>query len=1160
MGDKKETIEIELAKKKEKIDYIYHIGDIHIRMLKRHEEYNYVFNKLYKYLREEKKNNKKVNKKGIIYIAGDILHVSKDLSPECIKVTTDFLKELSKIMPLIAIPGNHDDNGKQRMNGLEPMFNVLEGSEAYLLDKRGTYHYGNITFGVTSVLEGNKIFKPDEVKNRREHVIGLYHGIINGVIAESGIELKEKVNIKDFVGYNLTLLGDIHKFQYVNKSKTIAYSGSLICQKYNEELRNHGVIKWDLETYTGEIHEIKNKYSPMTLVVKDGEYDETIKIPKCADIRMLIENTSIKRAKEIEEELLEENGRKIYITEKNDKLQKARDEIGEINTTKASIVDEIKKYFKNHKEDFNKETRKAILKFHEKTMKKVTVKEEITENSEFKIEYIYFSNMMAYGEKNFVDFRNNTKKIMGIIADNQMGKSSIIKTLIFGLFGKFIDSNSIGDIINHDKNTCFTVVKLKINSEDYYIIRGLERIKNKNPLKEIILIHVDKDGKETVMGKNKEEVKKKIKKYVGNVEDFVKIYASTQDNTDSFLKLTGEKKKKLITGSIGLDIYPVMEKEVNKKSSEVNAQKKIYNNIVNHSDLKKNKKEKKKLKKEINKMEIKINEFEGRIEELKNEITDNRNKIDGKIIKYEKNEVTELKNNKKSIKEEILDKKNNLDKIKKEIKKIDKKISIKVPKMDNYEEIKENILIIEKYMKSEKELRKLNNNSEKEKEEEYCDMKKQETKNIKIQKKIDKNDNKKYNLQKEIKSMEEKINKLDEHEYDPECKYCTNNEFVKDAIKAKDNIDRKKGKFNKIKKRLKKYNKKFIEVDKSKFLKLENEINENVFNKKRIEKELNENKKILEKIVDTNNKNKMKKKYEKIIKQKNNIEKYKKYGAKKTESETKKLVLKNKINNLENNLRDIKIKLKIYKKSKKYAKIYNNIEKNEEKNKELESEKNELIEEINNKKQMRGILKEKIVQQKNKVEEQDKIVRKMDIIKKYKLMIGKSGIPLEIFNKFMPIVEQGMNEILQLIECDFTVKITNEDKNPEIWIKKKNKKKKLCKSICGFEKSVIDICFRVSMSNILNVPKANIMIFDETLKSFDQENKQNLKNLMDYLKSKFDNIILVSHESDIKQGAMDLSLNIEKKDGFSKVKKGKIPKIAKKMTKKYLSANLLRKL
>ena len=60
-----------------KLKYIHHISDIQIRNLKRHKEYEEVFEGLYKEVRKNKDN-------AVAYIGGDIAHSKTDMSPELI--------------------------------------------------------------------------------------------------------------------------------------------------------------------------------------------------------------------------------------------------------------------------------------------------------------------------------------------------------------------------------------------------------------------------------------------------------------------------------------------------------------------------------------------------------------------------------------------------------------------------------------------------------------------------------------------------------------------------------------------------------------------------------------------------------------------------------------------------------------------------------------------------------------------------------------------------------------------------------------------------------------------------------------------------------------------------------------------------------------------
>ena len=75
-----------------------------------------------------------------------------------------------------------------------------------------------------------------------------------------------------------------------------------------------------------------------------------------------------------------------------------------------------------------------------------------------------------------------------------------------------------------------------------------------------------------------------------------------------------------------------------------------------------------------------------------------------------------------------------------------------------------------------------------EKYDEYKSWKQKETEK---QKEID-------TLKLVIKNKVEKLKKLEEHKYDPNCTYCVNNIFVKDAIKTKEDLELDKQKATKI--------------------------------------------------------------------------------------------------------------------------------------------------------------------------------------------------------------------------------------------------------------------------------------------------------------------------------------------------------------------------
>ena len=68
----------------DRIEKIYHVADIHIRNLKRHQEYKTVFERTVEAIK------KTVGPNDIIFLGGDIVHAKTDMTPELILVSYQF--------------------------------------------------------------------------------------------------------------------------------------------------------------------------------------------------------------------------------------------------------------------------------------------------------------------------------------------------------------------------------------------------------------------------------------------------------------------------------------------------------------------------------------------------------------------------------------------------------------------------------------------------------------------------------------------------------------------------------------------------------------------------------------------------------------------------------------------------------------------------------------------------------------------------------------------------------------------------------------------------------------------------------------------------------------------------------------------------------------
>ena len=134
-----------------KLKYIHHISDIQIRNLKRHREYEEVFNGLYEEVKKYPNN-------AVAYIGGDIAHSKTDMSPELIDQLSRLFKNLADICPTILIAGNHDCNlnNLNRLDCLTPIVDNLNHPNLHYLKRTGVYKCADTSFVVWDVWDKEK--------------------------------------------------------------------------------------------------------------------------------------------------------------------------------------------------------------------------------------------------------------------------------------------------------------------------------------------------------------------------------------------------------------------------------------------------------------------------------------------------------------------------------------------------------------------------------------------------------------------------------------------------------------------------------------------------------------------------------------------------------------------------------------------------------------------------------------------------------------------------------------------------------------------------------------------------------------------------------------------------------------------------------------------
>lgn len=194
----------------DKVTKIYHLADIHIRLFKRKQEYQNVFQNLYKEIEKEKTDS------SIIVVAGDIFHSKCEMTPESVQLASEFFKNLANILPTIITAGNHDANlnNISRLDAITPIVNMLDNKNLFYLKDTGLYQIGDTVFSVMSVFDKITNYITADTIQSDLHKIAIFHGPIYNSVTDSKWKVtSEKIQTNLFDGYDIVLLGDIHKYQ-----------------------------------------------------------------------------------------------------------------------------------------------------------------------------------------------------------------------------------------------------------------------------------------------------------------------------------------------------------------------------------------------------------------------------------------------------------------------------------------------------------------------------------------------------------------------------------------------------------------------------------------------------------------------------------------------------------------------------------------------------------------------------------------------------------------------------------------------------------------------------------------------------------------------------------------------------------------------------------
>ncbi len=1060
-----------------KIKKIAHLADIHIRKLHRFVEYRDVFDRLYVKLKEVKPD--------LIYIGGDIVHGKLDTSPEETRLVAEFFLNLADISDLLVVPGNHDCNlnNVSREDVLSPIVDLVKqiNPRIHFWKKTGVYEMGGCQFGHLSVFDITKDGKPNAKNIPRakdidgDHKIAIYHGGVGNFQVDTGLVMSdEHVNVIDFDGYDLVLLGDIHKRQFLNNDETIAYPGSLIQQNF-AEAPDHGFLLWDVEKRKSEFVQVENDYGFKTIRVEDDEIKSKMNfVPRYGNLKIKHKGTSAEKLRLIEMDL-----RKTYSELKSISFEKL-DSIENImnnSNTKISIEDIhdlkvqnnlIDKMARLENPAIDDKTIQRLFDINEFTNSSIGMKNELPKNVDWKLKYIEFDNMFSYGKNNKVDF-TKLNGVVGVVAPNHSGKSALIDAIAYTIFDTCSRTFKAIEVLNNKSKNFEVKLSLEVNGVDYIIHRtGKLKVRTSRKTGEVRKLcpvsvkfyviendeMIDLSGAARSNSQYGSGTNEEIKSILGTFDDFILTSLSLQNNGQNFVDKKQAERKKILSQFMGIDLFDKLydiaredvsdEKGYLKRIKDKNVFQKMGKLEQTLVDLGEKKDE----------LEQKIKPIETDIKEVKEEIVELNSKL------KDVGDIKEL----------------DFDKL---IEETTTKLEEQQSTLASENEYRENLRPL--YNQIFDQIKVYDEDDLNKKHEEYL---KQKTNLSDIEKEIER-------VEMAIDLLEKQIAELDKYHYNKDCEDCLRN--GDHQIKDKESAVKDLGDAT-ISYQLLIEQQNSIVLDET-IVKTKQKYDGMVEDLKRVEGDAYKTHakvKELELLVEQTQSTLKKITEEQAIFLDNEVAIAHNYN------------LTQKINKLETQVR---IASDILDENKKDLAI---------------TESSILIEQTN---------------QKNLGEEIKDLVKAEQKVSDYEIylrLVNRDGIPQLIINDALPIIENEVNTVLDHMMAGFQLGITSEDKSINLYIKYDDQEWPLSLS-SGMEKFVSSLALRVGLINVSNLPSPNFLVIDEGFGTLDTDNLSNMKGAFDYLKTRFDSVFIISHLDTIKD-FMDylLPVNVDDK-GFSKV-------------------------
>ena len=1040
---------------------IYHIADIHIRNIKRHKEFRQVFYSMFEEIK------KRGTEDSIIYLAGDIAHAKLEMSPELVSEISWLFTECNKLCPTIVIAGNHDCNmnNSDRLDVLTPIVDALKLPNLTYLKDTQVYGIGDVDFAVFSIFDNKDNWpKADTLFGNKK--IALFHGPVDNSTTDVGYVVSSRhFTTEIFDGYDLALLGDIHKRQEMISPSgcKVVYAGSLVQQNFGETLDKHGFLVWDLDTMTYEEVDIQNDYGYYTLDVDGGIVPDVTDMPLYPRLRVRITNTDTADTKRMMADITAKYGVEDFTIIRTDTFNKKKTNDREARLEVDSIADInhqnslIGEYIERMMPFVTKEDLAGIEKINRDINSRIQPS-ELQRNISWKPIKFDFSNMFSYGEKNVINF-DKVNGLMGLFAPNAQGKSSLFDAISFCLFDKCSRAYKASAIMNNRKSDFHCQLEFSIDGVTYGIRREGRTInKGKNVKVDVDFWREGINGRESLNGTERRDTNQVIETYVGRYEDFIMTALSLQSNNALFIDKSQSERKDLMAQFMGLDIFDKLYDTATNDIKDVNALIRNFRKTDFTSEL---------AQKE-NDLNSKREEYDS-LDADKLELEKRKGELDEQIINLSQ-QIIPIQGNL------------NIDTLNSKLKTIEGDLTTwggtKYKLVEKHTEVKELVREAKEMVDSKVTI----NGTDISEAQVQLNLVKGQIKDTLHQIEL---------LESAIEHNKEKLSHLAEHEYDPNCNFCMNNVFVKDAKETEKKLGEQGNQLETL----------------------------NILHGALITQ--------LGELAGVEDQFRQWKQW---------TDEHNRLIALRERLEADGKTAESRIELLQHQLETAKADIKRYNDNVETitnnTSLVNQIENIKEEKQGIETQISNV-----NKKMLKlmsevGATKTYIDNMVAKMEEVKELESKNQLYEFYLDAVKKDGVPYELISKALPAIENEVNNILGQV-VDFSISMDTDGKNINARIVYEDQEWAL--EMCsGMEKFISGLAIRVALINICNLPRPNFLVIDEGFGTLDADNLSSLFMMMQYLKTQFDFIWVISHLEQMRD-IVDGLIEIKKIDGFSKI-------------------------